>query len=135
MANADCTPDENLYFSCKLRDRNTEVFLCLDDDHAYYKYGKINERAELEISEPFTTLNYIPSSRNGTVVTDEVEFWNGRYKYEIVMGFIIPFEDIPKGELFASTRFGDTAFGEISVSLNGEHVNELHCRFDSIVFN
>ena len=31
-ANAVCAPEENLYFSCELRDRNTEVSVCFDDD-------------------------------------------------------------------------------------------------------
>jgi|GEM_PF-1077723 len=135
VANADCAADEGLYLSCELRDGNKRVSVCFDDDQAHYKYGKINAPAELEISTPFSALDYMPSSRNGQSVIDQVVFENGQYHYEVIMGFLIPFEDIPKGELAPFVRFGDTRFGEITVSRKGEIISEQQCRFESIVFN
>ena len=51
------------------------------------------------------------------------------------MGFLIPWEDVPKGEFAPSARFGDTTFGEISVSQNDKIISELQCRFENIEFN
>jgi hypothetical protein len=133
--NAMCAPEENLYLSCELRDWNTEVSVCFDDDTTYYRYGEVNKQPQLELSEPLDKLDYVPSTRNGQFVWDEVEFRNAQYRYRITVGFLIPWEDVPKEEFAPAARFGDTTFGEISVSQNDKIISELQCRFENIEFN
>lgn len=133
MGNAACGPKENLYLHCELRDRSTEVSVCFDDDTAYYRYGNVDQQPELELFEPLVSLSYRPSTRDGQYVWDEVEFSNGQYRYKIYMGFLIPFEDVPKGE-FSTARFMDALFGELTVLQNDDIIGELQCQYETINF-
>ncbi|MDB9809031.1 hypothetical protein OAB79_03905, partial [Yoonia sp.] len=65
--------------SCEIAGRDTHVSICFDEDRIYYRYGTVDGVPELELEEPLASVSYIPSSRIGQSVWDEVRFGNGQY--------------------------------------------------------
>jgi hypothetical protein len=134
-AHALCASDENIYMSCGLKDRDTAVSICFDDTNVHYRYGNMNQEPELALTQRLdNALYYVPSSRNGQIVSDEIRFFNGEYIYRVEMGFIISWDDVPKGEFGPAARFGDPVWGGIDVMRDGEILAELSCAFDTIDF-
>jgi hypothetical protein len=134
-AHALCAPHENIYMACRLNDRDTSLSICFDDTDVHYRYGITNQEPELELTQRLdNVLRYVPSARNGQFVSDEIRFFNGEYVYRVEMGFIIPWDDVPKGDLGPAARFGDPVWGGIDVMRDGEVLSALTCAFDTIDF-
>lgn len=133
-AHAACRQQEQLYMSCKISGRDTQVSICFDKKQIYYRYGALNGKIELELEESLASIDYIPSTRVGQSVWDEINFRNGQYRYQIHGGFLTPRENLPEDE-FSTVRFGDIRWGTIDVYRNNEILSELTCEFETINFN
>ncbi|MFY9206542.1 MAG: hypothetical protein WAO67_12500, partial [Yoonia sp.] len=134
-AHALCGQQEQLYMSCEIAGRDTHVSICFDEDRIYYRYGTVDGVPELELEEPLASVSYIPSSRIGQSVWDEVRFGNGQYTYKIETGFLTDRENLLEGEWPPAVRFGDIRWGGIDVLRGGEILAELVCEFETINFN
>ncbi|MCV2894329.1 hypothetical protein [Lentibacter sp. XHP0401] len=119
-AQAGCPQGQEAFTSCQIKGRNTEVFVCFDDQIATYTYGPIGGAAELHISEAIERVDFVPWSGVGVSIHESVTFFSGDYAYNVGGGFDRPFsEEDMQREL--------RRFGWIEVTENGEHAAGLEC--------
>lgn len=118
MAQADCPAGQEPFTSCQIDGRNTEVFVCYDDQVVTYSYGPTGGTPDLLMSEPIERVDFEPWSGLGKAISESVTFYNGDYAYDVGGGFDRPFSD--KEMLLPVRRFGwveVTESGEIAASL------------------
>lgn len=111
---------QEAFTSCQIEGRNTEVFVCHDDQIATYSYGPIGEAAALFLSETIENVDFEPWSGSGKAIHENVTFYNGDFSYEVGGGFDRPFSD-------EEMLLGIRRFGWVDVAQNDEIVSRLEC--------
>ncbi|MGB7240663.1 MAG: hypothetical protein WBC93_01075 [Sulfitobacter sp.] len=120
MAQADCTAGQEAFTSCQIEGRNTEVFVCFDDQVATYSYGPIGGTPDLFLSEPIERVDFEPWSGLGKAISESVTFYNDDYAYDVGGGFDRPFSD---EEMALPIR----RFGWVEVTESGAIAAYLEC--------
>jgi hypothetical protein len=69
-AQAGCAPGQEPFTSCQIEGRDTEVFVCFDDNVATYSYGPIGGSPELFLSETIAQVDFQPWSGLGTAISE-----------------------------------------------------------------
>lgn len=126
-AGADCPQGQDVFTSCRIEGRNTEVFVCHDDQIATYSYGPVGEVPDLFLSETIAELDFRPWSGVGKAIAESVVFYNQSYSYEVVGGFDRPFSD-------EEMQREDWHFGWIEIAQNGKKLSRLACVADTVAF-
>lgn len=125
QAQAACPQGQEPFTSCQIEGRNTEVFVCFDDQSTTYRYGPIGGAPELFLTETTERVDYEPWSGSGKAISESVTFYNGDYAYEVGGGFDRPFSE---EEMLLETR----RFGWIEVTESGERAASLTCIPDTV---
>lgn len=130
VAHADCAPGEQVFTSCRIEGRNTEVFVCFDADTARYSYGPVGGPAELTLSETIENLEFEPWPGVGRSIWDSVTFRNGEYSYTVVGGVerLLPTENTLDAEI--ETR----PYGGIEIARNDEVLDQLECISETVSY-
>jgi hypothetical protein len=118
---------QEAFTSCQIVGRNTEVFVCYDDQDATYNYGPIGGPAELVLSDSVETVDFEPWSGAGKAIHEKITFYHGDFSYEVGGGFERPFSE---EEMQLDTR----RFGWIDVAQNGESVAQLYCIPETVTY-
>lgn len=126
-ARADCSLSQIAFTSCQIEGRNTEVFVCHDDQVATYSYGPIGDPAELSLSETIENVDFEPWSGVGKAIHERITFYNDDFSYEVGGGFDRPFSE---EEMLLNIR----RFGWVDVAENGESVNRLECIPETVTY-
>ncbi|MGO4917201.1 hypothetical protein [Pseudogemmobacter sp. W21_MBD1_M6] len=124
-AAADCPLDQEVFTSCQIEGRGTEVFICFDNRVTTYSYGPIGGAPDLFLSETIERVDFEPWSGVGTAISESVTFYNGAYAYDVGGGFDRPFS---VEEMQQPIR----RFGWIEVSENGAVVANLECTPETV---
>lgn len=119
-AQAGCAPGQEPFTSCQIEGRNTEVFVCFDDNVATYSYGPIGGSPELFLSETIAQVDFQPWSGLGTAISESVTFYNGDYGYDVGGGFDRPFSE-------EEMLLGPRRFGWVEVTQSGARIASLRC--------
>lgn len=117
---AGCPQGQEAFISCQIEGRQTEVFVCFDDQVATYSYGPIGGAADLFLSETIEHVDFEPWSGSGKSIYENVTFYNGDYAYNVGGGFDRPFSE---EEMLLPIR----RFGWVEVTESGEHAAGLEC--------
>lgn len=117
---AGCPDGQEPFNSCQIEGRNTEVFVCFDDQLATYQYGPIGGTPELFLSEPIAQVDYVPWNGIGRAINESVTFYNGEYSYRVGGGINRPFSE-------EEMEAGNFQFGWLEVAKNGEPIAQLEC--------
>lgn len=120
MAQADCPAGQEPFTSCQIEGRNTEVFVCFDDQVVTYSYGPIGGTPDLFLSEPMERVDFEPWSGLGKAISESVTFYNGDYAYDVGGGFDRPFSD-------EEMRQPIRRFGWVEVTESGQVAASLEC--------
>lgn len=126
-AQADCPQGQYPFTSCRIEGRNTEVFVCHDDQVATYSYGPIGGAPDLFLSETIAHVDFEAWSGLGKAISESVTFYNGDYSYEVVGGFERPFSE-------EEMALGSRHFGWIDIAQNGERVSRLECVPETVTY-
>ena len=118
---------QDAFTSCQIAGRNTEVFVCHDDQVATYRYGPIGGPTELLLSETVEAVDFEPWSGSGKAIHEQITFYNGDVSYEVGGGFDRPFSE---EEMLLDTR----RFGWINVAQNGEALSRLECIPETVTY-
>ena len=124
---AGCPQGQEAFTSCQIEGRNTEVFVCFDDQVATYSYGPIGGPPELILSETIEHVDYEPWSGLGTAISESVTFYNGDYAYDVGGGFDLPFSE---EEMLLPIR----RFGWVEVTESGQRAASLECIPDTVSY-
>jgi len=127
-AHAGCLQGREAFTSCQIEGRNTEVFVCYDDQVATYSYGTIGKVPDLILSETIENVDFEAWSGLGKAIHEKVTFYNGDYSYEVGGGFDRPFSD---EEMLL---VGKTQFGWLEVAQNGERLSKLTCIPETVTY-
>lgn len=127
QAGASCSQGQDVFTSCRIEGRNTEVFVCHDDQSASYSYGSIGQAPDLILSETIANLDFRPWSGLGKAIVESVIFYNQGYSYEVVGGFDRPFSD---EEMLRE----EWHFGWIEIAQNGKTLGRLDCVPETVTF-
>lgn len=120
MAQADCPAGQEPFTSCQIDGRNTELFVCFDEQVVTYSYGPVGGTPDLFLSEPIEHIDFEPWSGLGKAISESVTFYNGDYAYDVGGGFVRPFSE---EEMLEPIR----RFGRIEVTESGEVAASLEC--------
>ncbi|WP_417268756.1 hypothetical protein [Celeribacter sp.] len=120
QAHAGCPQGQEAFTSCQIEGRNTEVFVCFDDQVATYSYGPIGGAPDLFLSEPVVRVDFEPWSGSGVSIFESVTFYNGDYAYNVGGGFDRPFSE-------EDMEHEPRRFGWVEVTESGEHAASLEC--------
>jgi hypothetical protein len=120
QAHAGCPQGQEAFISCQIVGRDTEVFVCFDDQIATYSYGPIGGAAELQLTEPIEGVDFAPWSGSGVSIHESVTFYNGDYAYNVGGGFDRPFSE-------EDMQHEPRRFGWVEVTESGEHAASLEC--------
>jgi hypothetical protein len=124
---AGCPQGQEAFTSCQIEGRNTEVFVCFDDQVATYSYGPIGGPPDLFLSETIEQVDFEPWSGSGKAISESVTFYNGDYAYDVGGGFDRPFSE---EEMLLPIR----RFGWVEVTESGEHAASLECIPDTVSY-
>ena len=117
---ASCPLGQEPFTSCQIEGRNTQVFVCFDDQVTTYSYGPIGGAPELFLTETTADVDFEPWSGSGKAISESVTFYNGDYAYDVGGGFDRPFSE---EEMLLPPR----RFGWIEVTESGEQAASLAC--------
>ena len=120
MAQAGCPAGQEPFTSCQIDGRNTEVFVCFDDQVVTYSYGPVGGTPDLFLSEPVGRVDYEPWSGLGKAISESVTFYNGDFAYDVGGGFDRPFSE-------EEMREPIRRFGWVEVTQSGEIAASLEC--------
>ena len=118
QASAGCETGFDPFILCDIKQRNTGVSVCHDDQKVTYSYGVYGEAPQLFMSQPIATADYHPWDAPAAT-SGSITFHVGEYAYEVASGFTYEFftDDIPSV----------THFGWITVMRNGAIIDRLEC--------
>jgi len=118
QANANCEADFDPFMLCDVKDRNTSVSVCHDDQKVTYTYGVFGEAPQLYLSDPIAMADYHPWDAPAAT-SGSITFYSGEYAYEVASSFTYEFfaDDIPSV----------THFGWVTVTRNGKVMDKLEC--------
>ncbi|MEP5760034.1 MAG: hypothetical protein ABJ327_12150 [Litoreibacter sp.] len=127
IAYADCGPDQQVFLSCQVEGRDTQLDVCFDAERVTYNYGPANS-PELVLSELVKTVAYTPWPGAGSTVWEEVAFTNADYIYTTFGAIhrIIPND--PDDEI--EVRYS----GGVIVMQDDDTIARLYCAPDTVVF-
>ncbi|WP_386681693.1 hypothetical protein [Loktanella sp. R86503] len=125
---AYCSAGLDLFTSCQIAERGTEVSVCFDSERVEYNYGPIGETPELKLTDTILNAEYVPWSGIGRAIWEYTVFRNGEYAYEVGAGFDRPFSE----EEQMSDE--EQRFGWISITQNGEELKRLECIPDTVSY-
>ncbi|MEO9516399.1 MAG: hypothetical protein ABJH45_21395 [Paracoccaceae bacterium] len=125
---AGCSAGLELFNSCQIADRNTEVSVCFDSERVEYNYGPIGETPELTLTDTIINAEYVPWSGVGKAIWEYTVFRNGEYAYEVGAGFDRPFSE--DEQMSDEERH----FGWISITQNGSELGRLECIPDTVSY-
>lgn len=125
---ADCLAGQELFTSCQIADRATEVAVCFDDQIATYRYGPIGGAPELTLSESIAQVDFVPWPGVGRSIYEYVTFFNGAFSYEVGGGFQRP---VDNGE---ETEENTEKYGWLTIEKDGEAVSSLECRPETVTY-
>ncbi|MDX5401998.1 MAG: hypothetical protein LPK02_06560, partial [Rhodobacterales bacterium] len=126
-AGAACLQGQEVFASCQIKGRNTEVFVCHDDQIATYSYGPIGQAPDLLLSETILNVDFRPWSGLGKAIAESVVFYNQGYSYEVVGGFDRPFSD-------EEIQREDWHFGWIEIAHYGKTLGRLDCLPETVSY-
>ena len=126
-ARAGCLNDQYAFTSCQIAGRNTEVFVCYDDQIATYSYGPRGEAPDLFLSETIENVDFEAWSGSGSAIHETVTFYNEGFSYSVGGGFERPFSD-------AEMALGGRHFGWLEVAQNGEVLSRLECVPETVTY-
>lgn len=124
---AGCPQGQEAFTSCQIEGRNTEVFVCFDDQVTTYSYGPIGGAPDLFLSQSTERVDYEPWSGLGKAISESVTFYNGDYAYDVGGGFDRPFSE---EEMHLPIR----RFGWVEVTESGAHAASLECIPDTVSY-
>lgn len=127
QAEAACPQGQEVFTSCRIEGRNTEVFVCHDDEFATYSYGTIGQPPDLFLSETIENVDFRPWSGLGKAILESVVFYNLGYSYEVVGGFDRPFSE---DEMERENRH----FGWIEIAQYGNRLGRLECVPETVTY-
>ncbi|KJZ18534.1 hypothetical protein [Loktanella sp. S4079] len=117
---ADCPQGQEVFTSCQIEGRGTEVRVCFDNQIATYHYGPIGGPADLVLSETIERVDFVPWSGVGSAISEAVTFYNLDYGYNVGGGFERPFSE-------EEMRLPQRRFGWVEVTESGTRVASLSC--------
>lgn len=126
-AAAGCPQGQEAFTSCQIEGRNTEVFVCFDDQVATYSYGPIGGPPELFLSESIERVDFEPWSGLGRAISESVTFYNEEYGYDVGGGFDRPFTDEEASQPLRR-------FGWVEVTESGQRAASLECIPDTVSY-
>lgn len=126
-ASAGCPVGQEIFMSCQIADRDTEVMVCSDDQVATYSYGPVGGPPDFFLSEPVTLVDFEPWSGLGKAIHENVTFYNDAFSYEVGGGFERPFSD-------EEMQLGPQHFGWVEVTQNGKTLSRLECIPDTVTY-
>lgn len=124
---AGCPQGQEPFTSCQIEGRNTEVFVCFDDQVATYSYGPIGGAPELFLLETIEQVDFEPWSGSGKAINESVTFYNDDYAYDVGSGFDRPFSE---EEMLLPIR----RFGWVEVTESGQRAASLECVPDTVSY-
>ncbi|GLQ35997.1 hypothetical protein GCM10007939_22810 [Amylibacter marinus] len=127
VALADCPVGQEVFNSCQIKGRNTEVFVCFDDQVATYRYGPVAGTPDLVLSDTVIQVDFEPWSGLGKAISETVTFYNKGFSYEVAGGFDRPFSE-------EEMALGPRRFGWINVAQNGQNLSRLECIPDTVTY-
>lgn len=127
VALADCPAGQEAFTSCQIEGRNTEVFVCFDDQVATYRYGPIGGAPDLFLSDTVALVDFEPWSGLGKAISEAVTFYNDGFSYEVGGGFDRPFSE-------EEMELGPRRFGWIDVAQNDRSLSRLQCIPDTVTY-
>lgn len=120
MAFADCPAGQELFTSCQVEGRGTEVAVCFDEQVVTYSYGPIGGASDLMLTDTIANVDFEPWSGVGKAISESITFYNGDYAYDVGGGFDRPFSD---EEMQQPIR----RFGWVEVRESGAMAAYLEC--------
>lgn len=117
---AGCPQGQEAFASCEIAGRNTEVFVCFDENQATYRYGAVGQSPDLELSVPIREVDFRPWSGVGKSIVESIVFYNLGHSYAVYAGFDRPFSE---EEMQREERH----FGGLEVTRDDELLAELEC--------
>lgn len=127
MAQADCPVGQEPFTFCQIDGRNTEVFVCFDDQVVTYSYGAVGGTPDLFLSEPVERVDYEPWLGLGKAISESVTFYNGDYAYDVGGGFERPFSE-------EEMREPIRRFGWVEVTEGGATAAYLECTPETVSY-
>lgn len=127
MASAACGPDEEVFVSCQIAERETTLKVCIGAEMATYRYGPEGQ-PELSLAEPNASVGYTPWPGVGRAIWEDITFQNGAYSYTAYGGFDRQFGDETDEDV------DNRRFGGVNVSRDGVILAELACIPRSVDF-
>lgn len=126
-AGADCPQGQDIFTSCQIKDRGTEVFVCFDSQIATYSYGPIGGPEDLTLTESIERVDFEPWSGLGTAISESVTFFNQDYGYNVGGGFERPFSE-------EEMQRPQERFGWVEVTESGERATILDCIPETVTY-
>lgn len=127
LASAGCPVRQKIFTSCQIADRNTEVFVCFDDQVATYSYGPVGGPPDLFLSEPVAHVDFEAWSGLGRAIHETVTFYSGNFSYEVGGGLERPFSE-------EEMQLGPRRFGWVEVAQNGDSLSRLECKPETVTY-
>ena len=127
QAHAGCPQGQEAFTSCQIEGRNTEVFVCFDDQVATYSYGPIGGTPDLFLSEPVERVDFEPWPGSSVSIFESVTFYSDDYSYNVGGGFDRPFSE-------EDLKHEPRRFGWVEVTESGEHAASLECVPDTVSY-
>ena len=127
MALADCPAGQEVFTSCQIEGRGTEVAVCFDDEVVTYRYGPIGSAPDLTLMDTIANVDFEPWSGVGKAISESITFYNGDYAYDVGGGFDRPFSD---EEMQQPIR----RFGWVEVTQSGEMAAYLQCIPETVIY-
>lgn len=124
---ADCGGYERTFLTCQVENSSKILSVCFDDEFASYRFGPQMGPPELEIIEPIATLKFRPWPGEGSVIWEEVQFFNEDHSYMITAATKRIFPDESEAVV------GEERFGGVLVHRISKTVADLRCDPDRIV--
>lgn len=120
IAQAGCPDGQEVFTSCQIADRATEVLVCSDAQVATYSYGPIGGPPDLVLTEPVGDVDFVPWPGVGKAIHETVTFYNDRFSYQVGAGFDRPFSE-------EEMALGPQHFGWVEVARDGAALARLTC--------
>lgn len=125
---AECSSDQELYFSCSFSEGDKAIHVCENPGSVTYQFGPIGEEPELMLSETVQDVAYTPWSGIGSTIWEEVAFGNEGYRYVVYAALVRSFPQNETDDITVTPTGGITVF-------NGEtEIANLRCDEGSAEF-
>ncbi|MBU2992739.1 hypothetical protein Q4555_03970 [Octadecabacter sp. 1_MG-2023] len=123
-----CLPGEQTFMTCQIEGSSKSLRVCFNAHTAYYRFGALDERPELELKESIETVSYTLWPGVGRSIWEAVQFENLDYSYEVHGGFERMFDDEEYEDV------PHRSFGGVRVTQGETVVQELSCARETVDF-